>query len=88
MLKLKKLLPVANNNRGVTIVIVAIFLVVLIGFVALAVDVGYMYVTRNELQNVADAAAVWRVPYGFGLRDSLLFKSTETMLSRVTKFLR
>ncbi|MBW2570025.1 MAG: hypothetical protein JRD93_18865 [Deltaproteobacteria bacterium] len=47
-----------RNQAGVSAVIVAIVLTMLIGFTALAVDVGYMYVTKNELQNVADAAAL------------------------------
>jgi hypothetical protein len=33
-------------------------MVVLVGFAALAIDIGYLMVTRNELQNVADAAAL------------------------------
>jgi Flp pilus assembly protein TadG len=33
-------------------------LITLLGFAALAIDVGYMMVTRNELQNVADSAAL------------------------------
>ncbi|MBW2740365.1 MAG: hypothetical protein JRE64_16310 [Deltaproteobacteria bacterium] len=47
-----------KNQAGATAVIVAITLPMLIGFTALAVDVGYMSVTKNELQNVADAAAL------------------------------
>jgi len=47
-----------QERKGAVAVIVAIVLVVLIGFAALAVDVGYVMVTRNELQNVADAAAL------------------------------
>jgi Flp pilus assembly protein TadG len=47
-----------KNQAGATAVIIAIVLPVLIGFTALAVDVGYMYATKNELQNVADAAAL------------------------------
>ena len=47
-----------RNQAGVTAVIVAIVMPILIGFTALAVDVGYMHVTKNELQNVADAAAL------------------------------
>lgn len=47
-----------GSPRGAVAVLVAVLLVVLIGFVALAVDVGYLYVTRNELQNTADAAAL------------------------------
>ena len=33
-------------------------LIVLLSFVALAIDVGYMVVVKNELQNVADAGAL------------------------------
>ena len=47
-----------KDQRGATAVIVAIVLVVLIGFAAFAVDIGYLYATRNELQNIADAAAL------------------------------
>jgi len=47
-----------KNQAGVSAVIIAIVLTMLIGFTAFAVDVGYMYLTKNELQNVADAAAL------------------------------
>jgi Flp pilus assembly protein TadG len=53
-----KFLEKVKNQAGATAIIVAITLPMLIGFGALAVDVGYMYVTKNELQNVADAAAL------------------------------
>ena len=53
-----KLLEKVKNQAGATAVIVAIVLPMLIAFGALAVDVGYMYVNKNELQNVADAAAL------------------------------
>ncbi len=46
-----------KDNRGVTAVVVAVVITVLIGFVALAVDIGYLYATKNELQNIADAVA-------------------------------
>ena len=39
-------------------VIVAVLLMVMLGFTVLAVDVGYMYDGRAELQNAADAAAL------------------------------
>jgi hypothetical protein len=39
-------------------VVIAIVITVLIGFVALAIDIGYVSVTKNELQNIADAAAL------------------------------
>jgi hypothetical protein len=47
-----------KDQRGVSAVIVAIVLALLIGFGALAVDLGYLYATKNELQNIADAAAL------------------------------
>jgi Flp pilus assembly protein TadG len=47
-----------GDKQGVTVVIVAVLIVVLLGFVALAVDIGYLMVARNELQNAADAAAL------------------------------
>jgi len=45
-------------ERGAATVIVAIVLVVLLGFAALAVDVGAMYAERAQLQNGADSAAL------------------------------
>jgi hypothetical protein len=47
-----------NDRKGTVSVVVALLLVMLIGFAALALDVGYMMVKRNELQNIADAAAL------------------------------
>lgn len=44
--------------RGVTAVIIAILLVVFLGIAALAIDIGHLYVVRNELQNAADAGAL------------------------------
>ena len=46
------------NQRGVTALIVAVMMVVFLGLAALAVDVGFTLVTRNELQNVGDAASL------------------------------
>jgi hypothetical protein len=53
-----KLAGESRNQKGVTLVLVALLLVVLLGFVALAVDVGDYMVARNELQNIADGAAL------------------------------
>lgn len=55
----KKLREEENDNqRGATIIIVALMLVVFLGFAALAIDIGYVTASRNEAQNVADAAAL------------------------------
>lgn len=47
-----------NDDRGASLVFVAVTLVVLIGMVAFAVDAGALYTERRELQNGADAAAL------------------------------
>jgi Flp pilus assembly protein TadG len=47
-----------GEQKGAVAVTVAVLLIVLIGFAALSIDIGYLMVTRNELQNVADAAAL------------------------------
>jgi len=52
-----------KEQRGVTAVVVAIVIAMLMGFVALAVDVGYVAATKNELQNVADSAALAGTEY-------------------------
>ena len=51
---------VHNNNarRGTVVVFTAVSLTVLIGFTALAIDVGYMYAVQADLQEAADAAAL------------------------------
>ena len=47
-----------RRPRGQSLVIVAVSLIVLMGFAGIAIDVGNMMLTRNELQNAADAAAL------------------------------
>lgn len=47
-----------KNERGSVMVIVALSMVVLLGFSGLAVDFGGMAMTKQELQNAADAAAL------------------------------
>ena len=47
-----------SRRRGNILAMTTVLMVVLIAFVALAVDVGYLYTMRNELQRTADAAAI------------------------------
>ncbi|MFJ5860724.1 pilus assembly protein TadG-related protein [Pseudarthrobacter sp. NPDC092439] len=47
-----------NPERGAVSVIVALLLASLLGFVAIAVDVGVIYSERAQLQNGADASAI------------------------------
>lgn len=48
----------ANSESGQALVQVALMLVVLLGFVALAIDIGYVYSERRHMQNAADAGAL------------------------------
>ena len=75
-----KLFKKVKNQAGVSAVIVAICLTMLIGFTALAVDVGYMYVTRNELQNVADAAALAGAGYLGLIYEGLPYEDQPTQV--------
>jgi len=47
-----------RGERGSILVITALSLVALVGFVGLALDLGHLYVVKTELQNAADAAAL------------------------------
>jgi Putative Flp pilus-assembly TadE/G-like len=47
-----------TNERGVSAIIIAILVVVLFGFTALAVDVARAYEERRELQRTADVSAL------------------------------
>ena len=47
-----------RDERGVTAIVVAIVLLLLVGFSALAIDIGHLCVARAELQNAADAGAL------------------------------
>ena len=53
-----RLIRLARGHKGATLVFVAIAMVMLLGFAALAVDLGYLYVVRGELQNAADSGAL------------------------------
>jgi Flp pilus assembly protein TadG len=47
-----------KQEKGAVAIIVALSLLVLIGFGALAVDLGYVMMVKNEVQNAADAGAL------------------------------
>jgi hypothetical protein len=46
------------RDRGSVVVMMTAGVVALLGATTLAVDVGYLYVVRNQLQNAVDAAAL------------------------------
>ncbi|MDT8403038.1 pilus assembly protein TadG-related protein [Sulfuriflexus sp.] len=47
----------SRKQQGATLVMTAIFIVVLVGIAALALDLGRLFVLRTEVQNAVDAAA-------------------------------
>lgn len=47
-----------KKERGAVLVLVVLLLPVLISFMALAIDVGYLYSVKRKLQTVADATAL------------------------------
>ena len=55
---MKKIRRFSKSQKGAVSVLVALTLPVLVGAGALAVDLAYLHVVRNELQNDADAAAL------------------------------
>src|SRR3954471_9083880 len=46
------------GERGFALMTMALSVFVLLGFTGLAVDIGHMYIVKNELQAFADAAAL------------------------------
>ncbi len=50
--------PSRRRQKGQTLVVVAVLLVVLIGFLGLVIDGGNVYAQRRQMQNAADAAAL------------------------------
>lgn len=58
----KRLHAVKPEEKGQTIVILAAALVVLIGFVGLAIDLGYIWMRQTQLATIVDAAALAGAP--------------------------
>lgn len=65
-----------GDNRGIAVVYIALILVALLAITGLAIDIGYMYFAKTQLQNTADAAAL----AGASLLDGT--KSTLQMAAR------
>lgn len=55
---MKKIIKLVKNEDGQALILVTLLMVVLLGFAALVVDLGTLYVTKAKLQNAADAAAL------------------------------
>jgi Flp pilus assembly protein TadG/uncharacterized protein YegL len=62
-----------KQRRGVIVILAAVLLVVMVGMIAFAVDLGVVTVSRTELQSAADAASLAgaaRLPEGVALASS------------------
>jgi Flp pilus assembly protein TadG len=64
-----------RSDRGITLVMAAASLVALLGFVALAVDLGMLYTVRANSQNIADAAAL------AGAREAFVVPNPDKVLA-------
>lgn len=69
-----------RDEDGAFAVLFAILLVVIIGFSALAVDVGYWYASKRQLQTAADAAAL------AGCNDLARARSNTTIWATVEDY--
>lgn len=70
------------RQDGAVLPLVAVCLVVLAAFLALAVDLGRLYVSRNELQNAADAAALGSTRQLAKIYQSSAFQALSTYEQR------
>ncbi|WP_316571645.1 Tad domain-containing protein [Neobacillus sp. YIM B06451] len=52
------MLKILRNENGNVMVIVAVFMIVLLGFTAMVVDVGSLYLEKSKLQKALDAAVL------------------------------
>ncbi|MBT2567416.1 Tad domain-containing protein [Arthrobacter sp. ISL-85] len=79
MRRLKTITPTGKSadERGAISVIIAILLVVLLGFAAIAIDVGVLYSEHSQLQNGADAAAI-------GMAQKCARNATDTLCTTPT----
>ena len=57
-MKRDSLIRLFGKHDGSAVIFVAVTLLLLLAFAALAIDMGHMYVVRTELQNAADAGAL------------------------------
>jgi hypothetical protein len=61
--RIHRLFDKSRDQEGTVLLIAVGSIVLLLGFAALALDIGHLLVVRNELQNAADAAALSGASY-------------------------
>jgi Flp pilus assembly protein TadG len=67
---------IKNDESGLALVWMSLFLMVLLGFAALAVDIGHGYLVAQRAQNAADAAALGGTIY---LPDDVTSAATDAL---------
>ena len=55
---MKSLISKLKDQQGISVIMVALMIVMFLSLAALAIDIGYGLVVKNELQNISDAAAL------------------------------
>lgn len=65
----------AGERRGLILVLTAVLMVVLLGFVAMTVDIGFIELTRTQLQAAADASALSGAMELSGIDDPALVRA-------------
>lgn len=70
-----------NNQHGGTVLIFVAVVAVFIGFLALALDVGKAFLTKQELQNVADAAALAGARNLGGIYETMSFEDQKDFIA-------
>lgn len=71
---------IRRNDEGAFAVVFALLFIAIVGFSALAVDVGYWYASKRQLQTAADSAAL------AGCRDLAVGRSNTTIWSTVEDY--
>ncbi len=66
--------PRQSDRRGTILVLTAVVMVVLLGFVAMTVDIGFIELTRTQLQSAADASALSGAMELSGIDDPALVR--------------
>lgn len=79
---------ILGNKKGAVAVFVAVTVVMLIMFTALAIDVGHLYGVKNELHNAADAGALAGAHELFDNSGNLTTDTAKTEALRVTQLNR
>ncbi|MGE0375136.1 MAG: pilus assembly protein TadG-related protein, partial [Planctomycetaceae bacterium] len=76
----KHLRAAAENRRGGIFVLCAVVIVVVLGFTAFTIDIGFITLTKTQLQNTSDAAALGaliEIAEGYGPGSNLTAAQIE-----------